>query len=111
MFFNQSYLQKLIVSGLTLGTFLTPISCGSNNVNNTNLYSDVTPQETFQRTDTQSAIKSDVVLTPKAIIQMPLKNVEFFNPTSVQKMVIKRGLGFGKDYCWELVYGEKCILN
>ena len=22
-----------------------------------------------------------------------------------------RGLGFGKDYCWELIYGENCTIK
>ena len=23
----------------------------------------------------------------------------------------QRGLGFGKDYCWELIYGERCTVK
>ncbi len=48
------------------------------------------------------ALPTNASDTPKAI---PLLEKGTFSPETL------RGLGFGRDHCWELIYGEKCTVK
>ncbi|WP_320675086.1 hypothetical protein [Prochlorococcus sp. MIT 1341] len=50
-------------------------------------------------------------ITSKVISEPRTKIAEWLNPLASRNKASIKSLGFGKDYCWEMVYGQKCIIK
>ncbi len=115
MLFTRSPLKKITISCVFIGVCCTTISCGSNNTNNKAFFSDNQKQDyeptTILTTKPNQVVPSNFIKKPTAIIQTEPVTEGGLKPLISKKRIPIRGLGFGKNYCWELVYGQKCLIS